>query len=402
MSAYVQHYRPPMGDSAFTYHYNGNVGYQSSPCQMYPRTTAPAASPLPHHGLPLQSLSNQVVGGSFFENNIAAVATSLDSSTAAHGQQQDHTRGQQQSRFPAALPGLSTAEPQPQRKRQRQPRKSMVLTSSDENKVFRQPRGKKSLDVTEHSIHQDVLSLESPKPKKRTRTSKKQPQEPAETISEEEDGDGEGGLPKDPRRRRILERNRIAATKCRLRKRDEADALASREQAMEDHHRYLSTCFESLTAEIYQLKTQLLQHTDCDCSLIQKYITNEAKKSVEGLMSCSTAFHAYGDCASPGRIDSTRASSIADTLTILSPISDNMTPTWNNSFSSESKTSRVAEGMFDMGLDPYQKTSLLPSPVLLTPPILNGSDPSVCTPDLYPDMVSQGEVVWDVVNWDLP
>jgi hypothetical protein len=55
----------------------------------------------------------------------------------------------------------------------------------------------------------------------------------------------------------VLERNRIAANKCRLRKHDEALALASREEAMEDENRYLLTCFDSLKVEIYYLKTQL-------------------------------------------------------------------------------------------------------------------------------------------------
>lgn len=109
-------------------------------------------------------------------------------------------------------------------------------------------------------------------------------------IDDDLDGDG---LPKDPRRRRILERNRIAATKCRLRKRDEASALASREQQMEDQNRYLASTFDSLTTEIYQLKTQLLRHTECNCVLIQRYIANEARKSVDVLAPGSSPPFAY-------------------------------------------------------------------------------------------------------------
>ncbi|KAH7110038.1 hypothetical protein B0J13DRAFT_578346, partial [Dactylonectria estremocensis] len=41
-----------------------------------------------------------------------------------------------------------------------------------------------------------------------------------------------------------------------------------------------STCFNSLIAEVYNLKTQLSQRTDFSCALIQKYMANEAKKSV--------------------------------------------------------------------------------------------------------------------------
>jgi hypothetical protein len=96
-------------------------------------------------------------------------------------------------------------------------------------------------------------AIESPKPRKRGRKPKKRPKEQKLAGQQEELDDDD--LPKDPRRRRVLERNRIAANKCRLRKHDEALALASREEAMEDENRYLLTCFDSLTVEIYYLKT---------------------------------------------------------------------------------------------------------------------------------------------------
>ncbi|KAJ4175646.1 hypothetical protein NW767_015717, partial [Fusarium falciforme] len=114
----------------------------------------------------------------------------------------------------------------------------------------------------------------SPKPRKRARKPKKQLKEQKVAgLQEELNGDG---LPKDPRKRRIVERNRIAATKCRTRKRDEASALVSLEEAMEDKNRYLSSYVGSLNAEVYYLKTQVLRHTHCNCVLIQKYIASEA------------------------------------------------------------------------------------------------------------------------------
>ncbi|KAH7310440.1 hypothetical protein B0I35DRAFT_411957 [Stachybotrys elegans] len=98
-----------------------------------------------------------------------------------------------------------------------------------------------------------------------------------------EDGDNEKPLPSNPRKRRVLERNRLAANKCRVRKRDHASALATREQEVEDQNRYLTNCFDSLMAEVYTLKNQLLRHTDCNCVLIQKYIAHEAKRAVRNM-----------------------------------------------------------------------------------------------------------------------
>ncbi|KAF9773054.1 hypothetical protein IL306_009184 [Fusarium sp. DS 682] len=80
-----------------------------------------------------------------------------------------------------------------------------------------------------------------------------------------------------------LERNRLAATKCRHRKRDEALALASREERLADQHRKLSSHFNDLKEELYQLKTEVLRHSDCECAPIQQYIANEAQRAVDDL-----------------------------------------------------------------------------------------------------------------------
>ncbi|KAF4448361.1 hypothetical protein F53441_8223, partial [Fusarium austroafricanum] len=140
------------------------------------------------------------------------------------------------------------------------------------NRRFRSRRRSQSISTPSESSALRQLA-ESPKPRKRGRNPMKQPKERKAAGQQEELDDDD--IIKDPRRRRILERNRIAATTRRLRKRDEASALASREQAMQDQNCYLSSCIYALTAEIYHLKTQLLQHTDCNCVAIQKYIANE-------------------------------------------------------------------------------------------------------------------------------
>jgi hypothetical protein len=106
------------------------------------------------------------------------------------------------------------------------------------------------------------------------------------------------GLDKDAtpsvsQRRSDLEFNHVRSSKYRIRKRDEASMLASCEQAMESQNRQLPACFDSLRAEICTLKAQLLQHTACDCLLIQKYIANEAKGSVDILLG-EPLFRTYG------------------------------------------------------------------------------------------------------------
>jgi len=102
---------------------------------------------------------------------------------------------------------------------------------------------------------------------------------------------GKAHLAQESQRQRALKRNRIAAKRSRGRKRDEAAALTTRAHDVETQNRYLSTCYNSLTTEVYLLKSELLRHTGCDCTLIQKYIENEARKSVENMNSSPPSFH---------------------------------------------------------------------------------------------------------------
>jgi hypothetical protein len=120
------------------------------------------------------------------------------------------------------------------------------------------------------------------------------------------------GFPGGILHRRALERNRVAARKCRVRKREEASALASREQALEDQNRYLYTHYKSLSTEIYLLKTELLRHMNCNCILIQEYITNEARRSMNQLNASPLAMYPCSD-AIPSNLDNrTRRASYLD------------------------------------------------------------------------------------------
>ncbi|RSM03797.1 hypothetical protein CEP52_007154 [Fusarium oligoseptatum] len=84
---------------------------------------------------------------------------------------------------------------------------------------------------------------------------------------------------------RIRQQNKEAAIRCRRRKCQEEADLWSREKSLEDANRRLVSHCNYLKEEIYYIKEQLLQHSSCNCVLIQEYIANEAKKSVGKLSS---------------------------------------------------------------------------------------------------------------------
>jgi hypothetical protein len=79
------------------------------------------------------------------------------------------------------------------------------------------------------------------------------------------------------------ERNRIAASKFRTKKREHTLRAQSEEQVLERTNHALSICVANLTREVQELKTKLLQHTGCDCSLIHEYLAAEAQRYVCGL-----------------------------------------------------------------------------------------------------------------------
>ncbi|KAG7404419.1 Cyclic AMP-dependent transcription factor ATF-7 [Fusarium oxysporum f. sp. rapae] len=89
---------------------------------------------------------------------------------------------------------------------------------------------------------------------------------------------------------KILERNRRAAANCRARKQHQQDRLNVEVEKLQDRHQELSASYNELKETAYQLKLQLLRHSDCDCTLIQRYIASEAVNSVETLISKQCPF----------------------------------------------------------------------------------------------------------------
>ncbi|KAH7224435.1 hypothetical protein B0J15DRAFT_579497 [Fusarium solani] len=91
------------------------------------------------------------------------------------------------------------------------------------------------------------------------------------------------GQPRNDDMKNARERNRLAANKFRAKQRDDLLRLESSEQDLERIHRDLSTCVADLTLEIYNLKMELLQHSGCNCALIQNYLVHESQRYVQAL-----------------------------------------------------------------------------------------------------------------------
>ncbi|KAM0200403.1 hypothetical protein ACHAPA_004869 [Fusarium lateritium] len=324
-------------------------GYVLTPSPYYARTPSPSTRGNIGH----QPILGQVQDPSFFEDAMGGSPVPLETS------------------FGIMQPPLQYNSA-PNAYNDHSPSLPILPSTEAERKPARRTRNRNHLQPSINGSEEasDQVAAPNPQQKKRGRKPKGGPKDPQKVHHDI--GLDEDDLPKDPRRRRILERNRIAATKCRLRKRDEASALASQEQAMEDQNRYLSSCFDSLTTEIYHLKTQLLQHTDCNCVLIQKYIANEAKRTVDGLSSCTSAFRPDNGPTSPFRRGSCNSgTSPSESLGVPTPEFEGVSPAWSQAFpAGHPSPPEVGDETFDMSMDSHRKGSILmhdPSLVSIVP-----------------------------------
>lgn len=84
------------------------------------------------------------------------------------------------------------------------------------------------------------------------------------------------------REKRLQDRNRIASNKFRLKKKQDALRLKSDEEDLKERHHDLISCVASLNQEVFLLQTQLLQHNNCGCAMIQSFLANRAHLFVHG------------------------------------------------------------------------------------------------------------------------
>ncbi|KAM0362862.1 hypothetical protein ACHAO7_011110 [Fusarium culmorum] len=83
--------------------------------------------------------------------------------------------------------------------------------------------------------------------------------------------------------RKRQERIQCASYKYRNRQRETQKDLEAVEKDMEQLNHYLSRCVTDLKDEVWNLKMMVLQHTHCDCLLIQEYIANHANRFIQEL-----------------------------------------------------------------------------------------------------------------------
>jgi len=87
---------------------------------------------------------------------------------------------------------------------------------------------------------------------------------------------------KEAKRQKFLERNRIAASKCRRKKKQWTQNLEDTAREVQTASKNLHKQVAALRNELLHLKGELLKHNGCSCERIKQYLMNEATRVVEG------------------------------------------------------------------------------------------------------------------------
>ncbi|KAK1655387.1 bZIP transcription factor [Colletotrichum phormii] len=85
----------------------------------------------------------------------------------------------------------------------------------------------------------------------------------------------------DPKRDKFLERNRVAASKCRQKKKEWVSDLQETKQGLENQHAQLQMEYNGLVDEVTRMKNELMSHANCNDPNINLWLDNEARRFVQ-------------------------------------------------------------------------------------------------------------------------
>ncbi|KAF4819347.1 Basic leucine zipper (bZIP) transcription factor atfB [Colletotrichum tropicale] len=101
-------------------------------------------------------------------------------------------------------------------------------------------------------------------------------------------------------RKKYRAKNREAAKRCREKTKQYEEDLAARSREIEQQRMYLDECVTALQSEVLALKNQILQHGDCDCEPINRYIARAAGAISAGATPTgSQEYHRFESTAMP-------------------------------------------------------------------------------------------------------
>lgn len=102
--------------------------------------------------------------------------------------------------------------------------------------------------------------------------------------------------PEDDKRSKFLERNRVAASKCRQKKKEWTSNLEARARELQNSKNQLQLIVNSLKDEVMFLKSEMFKHTGCGCGQIRDYLGREANNLTNP---AHNSYQPFSSAASP-------------------------------------------------------------------------------------------------------
>ncbi|KAL7948422.1 hypothetical protein V8C42DRAFT_314396 [Trichoderma barbatum] len=116
------------------------------------------------------------------------------------------------------------------------------------------------------------------------------------------------------KKEQIKQRNRVAASKCRHKKKEKVDELKEMKSNLEARNNDLHLEYQRLRQEIGQIKSSLIHHTGCNDPNINQWVDNEAKGYVQKLVRNDEQQRMGSIGSADGAVDSIRMRSIHETV----------------------------------------------------------------------------------------
>ncbi|KAJ6779443.1 hypothetical protein PWT90_05422 [Aphanocladium album] len=141
---------------------------------------------------------------------------------------------------------------------------SEATNGSEDNDDAKPTRGKGKKNQANNRRKAEEPPAKAP-PAKKPKSIAAPPSEPSEPSDDEDDGDpaNRSKMTDEEKRKNFLERNRVAALKCRQRKKQWLANLQAKVEMFSSENDALTAQITQLREEVVNLKTLLLAHKDC-------------------------------------------------------------------------------------------------------------------------------------------
>ena len=160
-------------------------------------------------------------------------------------------------------------------------------------------------------------SSKASKAAKRTRKSTRKPRDQEEKEEQK---------PLDEKRHKFLERNRVAASKCRQKKKEYTQSLEDRARTLDQANRTLRASLTSHEDEYQFLVNQMLKHTDCSCTDIREFVIKKSQALTSASASDASSSPSTASSGRPAQPSSPAGSGMYGSDSASSPAASSLAP----------------------------------------------------------------------------